>query len=315
MPRLESPLADNVAVLTRSATTSRLSHLASICRAVSPLKLWRRYIQQLSFVDEPLLEQRWMAERSAVQRNFVLGYSALFVVFSFAQAFFAYGTTISIGGVGQGHREKALTYAAIAVCFFFASLLGVVALSRPGFARLERVALATSIAFLIVCPVGFTWRSVAVISRELPNDLYYMRDHTIQATSTEPTLMLISYFVISMNLLCGLVRARWAPVLYLVAVLGWIAWVLALPGGFVRSSEVEPLPLPLVPTADLRELEHRPWLTRLRFPTRRCADRKRSHSHNLHAGYPCRRPDGHLYYARDGTASQLLGKGGAGPAS
>ena len=71
-----------------------------------------------------------MAERSAVQRNFVLGYSALFVVFSSAQAFFAYGTTVTIGGVGQGHREKALTYAAIAVCFSFGSLLGVVALGR-----------------------------------------------------------------------------------------------------------------------------------------------------------------------------------------
>ena len=48
------------------------------------------------------------------------------------------------------------------------------------------------------------------------------------------------YFIISMNLLCGLVRARWAPVLYLVAVLGWVAWVLALPGGFVRRGEIEP---------------------------------------------------------------------------
>ncbi len=182
-----------------------------------------------------------MAERSAVQRNFVLGYSALFVVFSSAQAFFAYGTTVTIGGVGQGHREKALTYAAIAVCFSFGSLLGVVALSRPGFARLERVALVTSVSFLAVSPAGFTWRSVAVISREVPDDTYYFGS-TLLATSTEPTLMLVSYFIISMNLLCGLVRARWAPVLYLAAVLGWVAWVLALPGGFVRSSEVEPLP-------------------------------------------------------------------------
>lgn len=249
MPKLENPSADNVTVLTRSATTSPLRGLAAICRAASPLRLWRRYIHQLSFVGEPLLEERWMAERSAVQRNFVLGYSALFVVFSSAQAFFAYGTTVTIGGVGQGHREKALTYAAIAVCFSFGSLLGVVALSRPGFARLERVALVTSVSFLAVSPAGFTWRSVAVISREVPDDTYYFGS-TLLATSTEPTLMLVSYFIISMNLLCGLVRARWAPVLYLAAVLGWVAWVLALPGGFVRSSEVEPLPLPLTSTAD-----------------------------------------------------------------
>lgn len=268
MLKLENQSTENATVLPRSATASPLSRLASICRAVSPLGLWRRYIHRLSFVGEPLLEQRWMAERSAVQRNFVLGYSALFVAFSIAQVIFAYGTTVTIGGVAQGHREKALTYAAIAVCFSFGVLLGVVAWSRPGFARLERVALMSSVSFLAVSPAGFTWRSVAVISREVPDDTYSY-SYTLQATTTEPTLMLVSYFIISMNLLCGLVRARWAPVLYLVAVGGWIAWVLALPGGYVRSSEVEPLPLPLTPTADRREVEHRPWLTCLRFRTRR----------------------------------------------
>jgi len=239
MSKLESPPAENVTVLTRSATTSPRRRLASIFCVASPLRLWHRYIHHLSFVGEPLLEQRWMAERSAVQRSFVLGYSTIFVVFFLAQAFFAYGTTVTIGGVGQGHREKALTYAAIAVGFSFSVSLGVVALSRPGFARLERVALVVAVTFLAICPAGFTWRSVAVISRDVPDNEYYFGG-TLLATSTEPTLMLVSYFIISMNLLCGLVRARWAPVLYLVAVLGWVAWVLALPGGFVRRGEIEP---------------------------------------------------------------------------
>ena len=125
-----------------------------------------------------------MAERSAVQRSFVLGYSTIFVVFFLAQAFFAYGTTVSIGGVGQGHREKALTYAAIAVGFSFSVSLGVVALSRPGFARLERVALVVAVTFLAICPAGFTWRSVAVLTQQRPDD-EFVYTYPLRASSTE----------------------------------------------------------------------------------------------------------------------------------
>lgn len=229
------------ALVPRSVTTSlrsRITSIAAICRAASPFRLWRIFLHRLSFEGEPLLEQRWMAERSVVQRNFVLGYAALLIVFGISQAFFAYWTTVTIGGVAQGHREKALAYAAVALCFTLGVLLGVVALSRPGFARLELVALVSSVVFLALSPAGFTWRSVAVVTQQKPDDEFYSGASRLRATNTEPTLMLVSYFTVSMNLLCGLVRARWAPVLYLVAVLGWIAWVMALPGGYVRGSEV-----------------------------------------------------------------------------
>ena len=186
-----------------------------------------------------------MAESSVVQRNFLLGYSALLVVFGAAQALFAYNTTVYIGGIEQGHREKALAYAAVALCFSLGVLLGTVALARPGFARLEAVALASSIVFVACCPIGFTWRSVAVLTQQRPDDEFYYIS-TLRASSTEPALMLVSYFTVTMNLLCGLVRARWAPVLCLVAVVAWIAWILALPGGYVRSCLVEPATLRLI---------------------------------------------------------------------
>jgi hypothetical protein len=228
-----------------SEPTSLYGLVPSICQAASPMRLWQRYLRRLSFEGEPLLEQRWMAERSVVQRNFLLGYSALLVVFGAAQALFAYNTTVYIGGIEQGHREKALAYAAVALCFSLGVLLGTVALARPGFARLEAVALASSIVFVACCPIGFTWRSVAVLTQQRPDD-EFVYTYPLRASSTEPALMLVSYFTVTMNLLCGLVRARWAPVLCLVAVVAWIAWILALPGGYVRSCVVEPGTLRLI---------------------------------------------------------------------
>ena len=229
-------------VLTRFVTTARAAALSIFCVA-SPLRLWQD-IHHLSFVGEPF----WSSGGWRSVRPFsaaVLGYPPFFVVFFLAQAF-AYGTTVTIGGVGQGHGKGAHLRNDRGWLLLSVSL-GVVALSRPGLhgwngAPVVAVTFSDLSRWVHVAlgrrdPRGVPTTSTTSAAR-------FRHEHRADADARQ-----LLHHLDELALRIG--AGEMGLVLYLVAVLGWVAGCWLCPVVCSRGDRTSSPHPTLAPAVDL----------------------------------------------------------------